>query len=293
MKDDNENFPEDLPFGFIKPERDESLKEKSWDDLLQKRVPGSPIRRRRFGRLWPALLAGGCIALLIILFSRERFGGAGHVEWETIRTGDWQKKLLLPDSSEIFLNRFSTIKADLHHWSNTKREVWLDGEAFFEVRKHGSAGNNFSNFVVHTSRGDIEVLATSFNVMTDSAGFTAALSTGKIRAHIGKEETVTLSPGQVLQVAHDTISRKEMNVQLYSAWKDGQFHFDHTSLSDIVDLLKRYYHLKVRVDEGGWLSSKKLSGDIDAADPGELFGSLEGVMGLHIRRVGDSLIIQK
>jgi len=288
-----DNIPDDIPFEFVKPERDEGLKEKSWNDLLQNRPPGPPIRKRPPGKFWPVLLAGGSLVLLVIFLLKEGFFGGRHVEWETLQTGGLRKKFVLPDSSEIFLNKFSTIRVDIRNWSNAKREVWLDGEAFFEVRKHKSAGNNFSNFIVHTPKGDIEVLATSFDVMTDSSGFTASLNTGKILAHIGKEEKVTLSPGQVLRVSDEGISKKEMNVQLYSAWKDGQFHFDHTSLSDIVDLLKRYYHLKVRVDEGGWLSSKKLSGDIDAADPGELFGSLEGVMGLHIRRVGDSLIIQK
>jgi ferric-dicitrate binding protein FerR (iron transport regulator) len=238
-------------------------------------------------------LAGGLLVLLVIFLLKGGFFGGRHVEWETITTGKVQKKLLLPDSSEVFLNRFSTIRADIRNWSNAKREVWLDGEAFFEVRKHKSAGNNFSNFIVHTSKGDIEVLATSFDVMTDSAGFIASLNTGKIRALIGNEETVTLSPGQVLLVSHDTISKKEMNVQLYSAWKEGKFHFDHTGLTDVVDLIKRYYHLKVRVDDDAWAQSKKISGNIDVADSGELIRSVQAVMGLHIRQTGDSLIIHK
>jgi len=293
MSGDNENTPEDVPFEFIKPERDENLKEKSWNDLLQNRPPDPPVKRGRPGRFWPVLLVGGCLVLLIVLFSKEGFFGARPVQWEIIRTGGLQKKFLLPDSSEIFLNRFSTIKADIRNWSDAKREVWLEGEAFFEIRKHRSSGSNFSNFIVHTPRGDIEVLATAFNVMTDSAGFIASLNSGKIRAHIGSEEAVTLSPGQVLLVSHGTISRKEMNVQLYSAWKEGKFHFDHTGLADVVDLMKRYYHLKIRVDGDAWMQSKKISGNIDVADSSELIRSLQVVMGLHIKQTSDSLIIHK
>ena len=288
-----DNIPDDdIPFEFIKPERDEELKEKSWDDLLKNRPPAPPVRKRPPGRFWPMLLAGGSLVLLVIFLLKEGFFGGRHVEWEILQTGGLRKKFLLPDSSEVFLNRFSTIRADIRNWSNAKREVWLEGEAFFEVRKHKSAGNNFSNFIVHTPKGDIEVLATSFDVMTDSAGFIASLNTGKIRAHIGNEETVTLSPGQVLLVKHDTISRKEMNVQLYSAWKEGKFHFDHTSLADVVEIITRYYHLKVSVDGNAWARSKKISGNIDVADSGELIRSLEAVMGLRIRQTPDSLIIQ-
>jgi len=293
MSEDNEHHPDDVPFEFIKPERDERLKEKSWNDLLKNRPSDPPVKRGLRVRFWPVLLAGGGLVLLVVLLSKGGFFGKKTVEWETITTGNVQKKFLLPDSSEIFVNRFSEIKADIRNWSDTKREVWLKGEAFFEIRKHRSAGNGFSNFIVHTSRGDIEVLATSFDVMTDSSGFTASLNTGKILAHIGKEEKVTLSPGQVLRVSDEGISKKEMNVQLYSAWKEGKFHFDHTSLTDIVDLIQRYYHLKVRVGADALLQSKKISGNIDVADSGELIRSLQVVMGLHVRQTGDSLIIHK
>jgi ferric-dicitrate binding protein FerR (iron transport regulator) len=97
----------------------------------------------------------------------------------------------------------------------------------------------------------------------------------------------------VLWVSNEGISKKEMNVQLYSAWKEGKFHFDHTSLIDIVDLIQRYYHLKVRVGADALLQSKKISGNIDVADSGELIRSLQVVMGLHVRQTGDSLIIHK
>jgi ferric-dicitrate binding protein FerR (iron transport regulator) len=293
MNNDNDNFPEDVPFEFIKPQNDECLKERSWNELMENRPAVVSARKRFPGKFWPVLLAAGCLFFLVLLFSKGEFWGSRPIELETIRTGDLQKKFLLPDSSEVFLNKYSVIKADVRHWNDEKREVWLEGEAFFEIRKHRAAGNNFSNFVVHTSRGDIEVLATSFDVMTDSAGFIASLTSGKIRAHIGREETIILSPGQVLQVSHDTMSLKEMNVQLYSAWKEGVFHFDHTGLAEVVDLIKRYYHMKVRVDIHAWTQSGKISGNIGVADSSELIRSLQAVMGLHIRQTGDSLIIHK
>jgi ferric-dicitrate binding protein FerR (iron transport regulator) len=49
----------------------------------------------------------------------------------------------------------------------------------------------------------------------------------------------------------------------------------------------------VRVGADALLQSKKISGNIDVADSGELIRSLQVVMGLHVRQTGDSLIIHK
>jgi ferric-dicitrate binding protein FerR (iron transport regulator) len=217
----------------------------------------------------------------------------GKVAPTVVKTGDFQRRILLPDSSEIILNRFSEIKAGLENWSDDRREVWLSGEAYFEIRRLRTPGKNYSNFMVHTAKGDIEVLGTSFNVITDPSGFSASLNTGKIKAHIGRDEVVTLSPGQMLVVQNENIYKKEVDVELYSAWKDGKFHFDHTNLGDVAELIRRYYKIKVRIGDGVSPEQKKLSGNIAVKDSSELFSAIHVIMGLQVERAGDSLIIHK
>jgi len=290
MEDDNQSrFPDELPFDFIKPGRDETLKERSWADLSRNIGDGGKERPRK--RVFLPLLC--VVVVLFVLYFFRTIYRQDKVEIAAIKTGDFQRRISLPDSSEIILNRFSEIRADMDNWSDNKREVWLKGEAFFEIRKHGTAGKSYSNFIVHTAKGDIEVLGTSFNVITDSSGFAASLNTGKIKAHIGRDEVVTLSPGQVLVVRNDNIYKKEVDVELFSAWKDGRFHFDHTNLGEVVDLIKRYYKIKVRVGNDVSLEEKKLSGSIAVKDSTELFTALHMIMGLHVQQTGDSLIINK
>ena len=289
MENELDDFNEELPFAFNKPERDEALKEKSRQDLLNSIVQTRPRKRWWRKNSWvSAITACFLIFGTLIIYNRKR-----PAPPTVIQTGDFQRTILLPDSSEILLNRFSAIRANLIGWSNSKREVWLTGEAFFQINKVKTTTGRYNNFIVHTAKGDIEVLGTSFNVQADSSGFSTALHTGSIKAHIGKDEVVSLVPGQVLIVQGNNIYKKEVNVQLYSAWKDGEFHFDHTSLTDVIALIEKYYHLKVKLAANLPVAERKLSGNIAVKDSSELFNALRVIMGLTVLQQGDSLIISK
>jgi ferric-dicitrate binding protein FerR (iron transport regulator) len=285
----NEHFNDELPFEFNKPNRDDALLKKSRQDLLNSITSSKPRKRRRIMRIWlPVVTACVLLAGLLAVFNRKRPGPMA-----VFQTRDNQRTILLPDSSQIILNRFSEVRADLQNWSNSNREVWLTGEAFFEIRKVLTGGSHYNNFIVHTGKGDIEVLGTSFNVHTDSLGFSTALHTGSIKAHIGKDEVISLVPGQMLVVQGNTIYKKQVNVQLYSAWKDGEFHFDNTSLAEVIELIKKNYNLSVRVAEHVPVKELKLSGNISVKDSGRLFNALRVILELQVQQKGDSLIINK
>lgn len=288
MENEQDLFNDEPPFEFKKAQRDDALLEKSKQELLNSI---SAIKHRKSWqstRIWlPVLTACVLVTGLVLVFNPKRPGPMTVFE-----TRDAQRTITLPDSSQITLNRFSEIRTDLQHWSNSNREVWLTGEAFFEIRKVKTGNNHYHNFIVHTAKGDIEVLGTSFNVHTDSLGFSTELHTGSIKAHIGKSEVIPLVPGQMLVVQGNNMYKKQVNVQLYSAWKDGEFHFDHTSLAEIITLIEKYYNLKVNADDHIPLKEKKLSGNISVKDSRQLFNALRVIMELQVQQKGDSLIIK-
>ena len=285
----NDQFNEELPFEFNKPQRDNSLLEKSKQDLLNSIAATKPRKKWGAMRIWlPGLTACVLLTGLLIIFNRKRTG-----PMTVFQTKDKQRTITLPDSSQIILNRYSEVRANLQNWSNSNREVWLNGEAFFEIRKVRTGSSHYNNFIVHTEKGDIEVLGTSFNVHTDSLGFSTVLNTGSIKAHIGKEDVISLVPGQMLVVAGKTIYKKQVNVQLYSAWKDGEFHFDNTSLDEVIALIEKTYGLNVKIGDHIPLKEKKLSGNISVKDSSQLFNALRVVLELQVKQKGDSLIINK
>jgi len=288
MENEHDLFNDEPPFEFKKAQRDDALLEKSKQDLLNSISAIKHRKSRQSARIWlPVLTACVLVTGLLVVFKPKRPGAM-----TVFQTRDAQRTILLPDSSQIILNQFSEIRTDLQHWSNSKREVWLTGEAFFEIRKVRAGDSRYNNFIVHTAKGDIEVLGTSFNVHTDSLGFSTELHTGSIKAHIGKDKVIPLAPGQILVVQGNNIYKKEVNVQLYSAWKDGEFHFDHTSLAEIIALIEKYYKLKVSAGEYIPVKEKKLSGNISVKDSGRLFNALRVIMDLQVQQKGDSLIIK-
>jgi len=117
--------------------------------------------------LWPALIVVLAIGVLFVLF---RITGSGHQPLpNTVReleksvsriiTKNGSKtNLLLPDGTKVWLNAGSSIAYD-STYGKTIREVALSGEGYFDVVK-----NIDKPFIIHTSKINIKVLGTQFNV---------------------------------------------------------------------------------------------------------------------------------
>ena len=288
---DNEfNFLDDVPFEFKKKKGDDDLRKQSWKEISDSMIgrPGKSGLYKKAGMLG----ALGICCFLVLFFFKARMQGKIR-ELTVVETNSNKKQLTLPDGSVIMLNKNTRVSANINNWSDNKREVWLTGEAFFEIEKVKKGDKSYSNFIVHTARGDIEVLGTTFNVEADSGGFCASLNTGRIKALIDKDEVVSLLPGQMVIVRGNDIIKKKIDVQLYSAWKDGEFHFNNTLLGEIIPLIKKYYQVKVVVADGLPLWKKRLSGDIAVKDSTGLFNALHVIMGLNIKQTKDSLIISE
>jgi transmembrane sensor len=73
----------------------------------------------------------------------------------TPKGGEYQ--IILPDGTKVWLNAASSLTYPVLFTGN-KREVSIDGEAYFEVKKHTIP------FIVNTKNQRIEVLGTKFNV---------------------------------------------------------------------------------------------------------------------------------
>jgi ferric-dicitrate binding protein FerR (iron transport regulator) len=152
-------------------------------------------------------------------------------------------KLVLPDGSKVWLNSSSSLKYPTSFEGN-KRIVELSGEAYFEVKKDAT-----KDFIVKTKMRDISVLGTSFNVSAynDDAFFAATLAEGKIKLVGDQQKEVYLKPGEqavVVKKDSNTVQVKNVNPQVYSAWKDGTFFFENMSLDNILRKVGRWYNFK-------------------------------------------------
>ncbi len=133
-----------------------------------------------------------------------------------------------------------------------KRQVWLDGRAYFAVRSDSA-----HPFTVHTNAGDALVLGTRFELKVEGDDLRLAVVEGHVRLGSGKE-SVAVSAGEVSQMrrgsAPSVIKVKDVGNLL--DWPDGVLIFQSTPLEQVGDALE--HHFGVRVDITDSLVAKRV-----------------------------------
>ncbi len=186
-----------------------------------------------------------------------------------------KSELLLADGTKVWLNAGSRLAFPVS-FTQKNREVYLEGEAYFEVTK-----NELQPFIVHAADLNITVLGTHFDIsayQTDK-DIKTILIEGSVtvsRSNIfgfGENE-VLLKPNQIASFNKKDNSIKvfdDPNVGFYISWTQGWMQFSHESLKSVFDKLERYYSVKIIVPQD-FPSSEVISGKLDLKE------SVEDVM---------------
>lgn len=159
---------------------------------------------------------------------------------ETPRGGIYD--VVLPDGTRVKLNAATTLRYPTV-FAKDKREVSVDGEAYFEV-----ANRQNQPFIVETANQQVSVLGTHFNVNTfgDKSEIKTTLLEGKVQV---KELTggkhIVLLPGYQSLVNKGKLTSRAVDVEQELAWVDGRFNFDGKSLFEVMDDLSRWYNVDV------------------------------------------------
>jgi ferric-dicitrate binding protein FerR (iron transport regulator) len=154
--------------------------------------------------------------------------------------------LLLPDSTQVWLNASSTLEFP-EHFRSDKREVSLSGEAYFDVRHSENAP-----FVIHTGKISTTVLGTSFNIKAypDRLHVVVSVSTGKVKVSYNNTPLATLVRGQQVKVNSrlNTIEEKAIAPAEVAAWQRGNMSYEDESFEDIIADLEKLYNVKIRIE---------------------------------------------
>jgi transmembrane sensor len=155
------------------------------------------------------------------------------------------RQVELPDGSVAVLNANSSLRLG-DSWE-TNREVWLEGEAFFSIRKKVSPTDPRAHvrFTVHTNTLHVNVLGTEFTVSERSKTM-VVLNSGKIALSL-PDKNIMMKPGDLVEVSGTTqeLVQRTVNPAVYSAWKDNEWILDGLSLAKIADRIKETYGLDV------------------------------------------------
>ncbi|MEM5565886.1 FecR domain-containing protein [Psychroserpens sp. AS72] len=177
-----------------------------------------------------------------------------------------RSEIVLSDGSKVWLNSGSKLVFPAS-FSEDKREVYLEGEAIFEVTH-----NKKQPFVVKSKDQDIEVLGTVFNVSNyaDDDSIFTVLKSGSVQIHykndnlISSKSHLKITPNTLAAYnkKDKTMHSKTVEVETYFSWRDGVFIFKNDALKSIMKKLSRYYNVDIIINDDN-LSNQTFSGYLD------------------------------
>lgn len=173
----------------------------------------------------------------------------------TITTDLAQKEIIaLPDQSQVTLNAVTSLSYSKNSWDQ-KREVSLQGEAFFEVAKG-------AKFDVVTQDGIVTVLGTSFNVKQRDQFFEVSCYEGLVRVlYKGKE--IQLPAGNTFRLAHTKETKGTISGS-GPQWMTNRSVFSKVAILEVFKELERQYD--VTIDYSNIDSSVLFSGGFEHSE---------------------------
>ena len=158
---------------------------------------------------------------------------------EVPRGGECMIKL--DDGTKVWVNAETKLKYPVV-FVGDRREVVLEGEAFFDVAK------NEKPFIVKTSFGDVRVLGTAFGISayaSEPESYTT-LVRGKVSVEREGIKPVVILPGEQVVTSKDgKMIKQQVDVEEFVGWKDGIYVFKEKSLGEIMKTLERWYNISV------------------------------------------------
>jgi transmembrane sensor len=222
----------------------------AWSRFRREHVVRAPRKRGVFGQqslVW-RIAAVLLLAVGGAMYWHARQPSAAPTIVERVAANGQRSTITLDEETRITLNGGSRLRYT--DGSATRdREVFLDGEAFFEVTHNPSR-----TFRVHAGRGVIEDVGTRFNIRAYSGAPTVEVVVTEGSVTFARDS----SPGRPLQLNRGeaaTLGESGPPAKLtiasidrYIGWTTGSLVFDNTTLRDAAAELEHRYGVRIDVD---------------------------------------------
>lgn len=257
------------------------------DDVPEARI--LPLHRRWWVRVAATLVLG------LLGWQTYQYGWASTAYQTAFGQ---QQRILLPDQTVVTLAAHSTLTVPGRWRFGQQREVWLTGEAYFEVTKRTSDSPTKSplNFVVHARELNVEVLGTRFNVNTFRRKTTVLLDEGKVRLTALDQpgQVVTLRPGQTAErpAQQSTIRVAPTADPTLTAWRDGLLMFRAATLAELSQRVHEVYGQTLVFDGEGWANAT-FTGELPTTDAALMARIIAETFGTDVAHEDNRLILRK
>jgi transmembrane sensor len=236
-------------------------KDQAFEKLMRRIESGEssaaevPLIRPVFGRARLAVAASFIAGALILFFT---FYSPKEV---VVSARGSHSECILPDGTTVALNADSKITFSKRNFTG-KRDVSMEGEAFFNVEKG-------SRFRITTGNAEITILGTSFNVFSRKDQFRVSCFTGKILVNAGSQ-SVVLNPGETAGLENNSlVARTDPKFESAAAWRTGELFFENIELNKVLEELERQFNVNFDIPEikgkffTGTVTNRKLEDALD------------------------------
>lgn len=167
-------------------------------------------------------------------------------------------RMKLNDGTVVDINAQSTLTYPVK-MNGKERRVKLAGEAYFDVAK-----DSVRPFIVEVGAMEIHVTGTSFNVRAyeEETSVYTTLERGSVEISV-MGQTLNLSPGQQARLTQEgKLLKKDVDTELYTAWRKGYFIFENTTLKEVLGSVSRWYDISVAFEDTA-LENIRIDGTLD------------------------------
>jgi ferric-dicitrate binding protein FerR (iron transport regulator) len=212
-------------------------------------------------KIWISIIS--VAAILFIVFAGDLyFTDQKHLNKSSVisRFSSVKENRLiqLPDGSTVIVSPGSKLNYPSSFDGLANREVYLDGQAYFDVKHNPS-----KPFIIYTGNLKTVVLGTAFeiNAWSDESDIRVTVSRGKVKIQDENNRVLKIiSPNQ--QITYNTLNeniiQKEVNLPEYLAWKDHDLLLSDVTISEASALLEDRFQVKILIGDDH-LKSKRFT----------------------------------
>ena len=202
-------------------------------------------------------------------------------------------KLNLSDGTLVYLNSGSSFTYPVSFIDGIDREVFLSGEAFFDV-----SSDSLNTFKVVSTGSYVEVYGTKFNFKDyQEDNFSEVILTEGslgVKNTISNSETIVLRPGDKAKVnyAGEGVEIKEVNTMLYTSWIDGRIIFRDENINNMITKLERIYDVVI-INNNDKLNDEYINATIltETESIENVLDYLEEIYNLNYKIINNKIII--
>ncbi|MBX2821705.1 MAG: FecR domain-containing protein [Rhodothermaceae bacterium] len=201
-------------------------------------APVKPIKRLRL--VWRYAAAAVVLMSSVLFLMQSELVGD---DFMLVETGEGEtREVTLPDKSTVLLNENSRVSFSKKF---SEREIQMNGEVYFDVERDESRP-----FRVHSGKGMVEVLGTSFVVRyrADESDIQVTVSTGRVAISIPEaNQREVLEPGykgRLVRATNEIFVAPNDNPD-YQLWRNRVLSFDITPLSDVIQEMRTHFGIVI------------------------------------------------